>query len=150
LFSAVGDYENFHIRIEAKINAAGDSGLFFRCRPGKGHPPGYEAQIDVSTSAPIKTGSLYPAFNPKLTPGERDLIIVYTAPHKADEWFTQEVIADGNFIVMKVNGRITAACVDKNRTYTKGNIAIQHLNSATVIQVRKVEVKRLPGTDQGK
>jgi hypothetical protein len=150
IFSEAGDYESFHIRIEAKINAAGDSGLFFRCQPGKGHPKGYEAQIDVSASAPIKTGSLYPAFNPRLTPEERDLIIVDTPPHKADEWFTQEVIADGNFIVIKVNGRITAALVDKNRTYTKGHIAIQHLNPATVIQVRKVEVKRLPATEEGK
>jgi hypothetical protein len=57
--------------------------------------------------------------------------------NKADEWFTQEVIADGDFIVIKVNGRITAAFVDKNRTYTKGHLAIQHLNPDTVIQVRQ-------------
>jgi hypothetical protein len=146
LFSAAGNYENFHLRIEAKINAEGDSGLFFRCQPGPGHPKGYEAQIDVSSSAPVKTGSLYPTFNPRLTLEGRDLIVVDTPPHKADEWFTQEVIADGNFIVIKLNGRITAACVDTNRTYTKGHIAIQHLSPNTVIQVRKVEVKRLPGT----
>jgi hypothetical protein len=150
LFSDAGDYDNFHIRIEAKINAQGDSGLFFRCQPGPDHPKGYEAQIDVSTIASVKTGSLYPAFNPKLTAEQRDLIIVGTPPHKADEWFTQEVIADGNFIVIKVNGQITAAFVDKNRTYTKGHFAIQHLNTHTVVQVRKVEVRRLVATEQGK
>jgi hypothetical protein len=150
LFSEPGDYENFHIRIEAKINAKGNSGLFFRCQPGKGDPPGYEAQIDVAAGDPIKSGSLYPAFNPKLTPEERDLLIVYTPPHKADEWFTQEVIADENFLVIKVNDRITAAFVDKNRTYTKGHFAIQHINEDTIIQVRTVEVRRLPAKKNGR
>lgn len=122
----------------------------FRCQPGKGHPKGYEAQINVSSSDPVKTGSLFPTFNPRLTPEDRDRIIVGTPPHKADEWFTQEAIADRNFIVIKVNSRITAAFVDKNRTWSKGHFAIQHLNPATVIPVRKVEVKRLPATAEGK
>ena len=60
-----------------------------------------------------------------------------------DEWFTEEVIADSNHIVIRVNGKTAIDLVDKKNRQTRGHLAIQHLNPATVIQVRKAEVKRL-------
>src|SRR3954470_13843171 len=66
LFSERGDYENFVFRIEAKINDGGNSGQYFRTRFQKSFPSTYEAQINVTQRDPIKTGSLYPGFNPKL------------------------------------------------------------------------------------
>jgi hypothetical protein len=144
LFSEKGDYENFHFKIEAKINDKGNSGQYFRTQFGKGFPKGYEAQINVTHGDPIKTGSLYPAFNPKLSKEEREKIIVKEAPHKVDEWFTQEVIADGNHIIILVNGKKTVDFVDANNTYTKGHFAIQQHDPGTVIMVRKALVKELP------
>src|SRR5262249_14304486 len=60
------------------------------------------------------------------------------------EWFILEVIAEGNRIVIKVNGRTTVDFVDEKSTYTSGHFALQVGNSRTVIEFRKVEVKELP------
>jgi len=59
LFSERGDYENFHFRIEAKINDKGNSGQYFRTKYGPNFPAGYEAQINATHGDKIRTGSLY-------------------------------------------------------------------------------------------
>lgn len=144
LYSERGDYTNFRYRIEAMINDHGNSGQYFRAKMQKGFPPGYEAQINATHGDPIRTGSLYPAFNPKLSKEDRAKIVVLKRLHEPDEWFTQEVIAVGNHIIIKVNGKTTVDFVDENNTYSKGHFAIQQHDPGTVIKVRKIEVKELP------
>jgi Domain of Unknown Function (DUF1080) len=144
LFSERGDYTDFIYRMEAKINDVGNSGQYFRAKFAKGFPPGYEAQINFGHSDKVKTGSLYPAFNRHLTQEQKDKILVFKAPHKADEWFTQEVTAIGNHIVIKVNGTTTVDFVDETNAYMKGHFAIQYHDPTCKIFVRKVEVKELP------
>lgn len=142
LFSDRGDYDNFHYRIEAKINEGGNSGQYFRTVFGKSFPKGYEAQINATHGDKVKTGSLYPAFN-KISPEVREKIIILKAPHNADEWFTQEVIADGNHIIIKVNGKTTVDFVDEQNTFSRGHFAIQQHDPKSVVQIRKIEVKEL-------
>jgi hypothetical protein len=138
LFSDRDDYENFHYRIEAKISDKGNSGQYFRTKFGPSYPKGYEAQINSTHPDPQKTGSLY-SFVPV-----KEMLV------KPDEWFTQEVIANGNHIIIKVNGRKVVDFVDKKNTYTKGHFALQMHDPAdgveTTVQFRKVEVKELPAT----
>src|SRR5262252_2061058 len=43
LYSDRGDYENFHLKFECKINDKGNSGQYVRAKFGKGFPRGYEA-----------------------------------------------------------------------------------------------------------
>src|SRR5206468_6376108 len=107
LFTDRGDFTDFHVRAEVMINEGGNSGLYFRTQFGPGFPKGYEAQINSTHRDPIKTGSLYPAFDPKPTPEAKEKIIVKEQLHKPNEWFTQEVIAKGNHIIIKVNGKMT-------------------------------------------
>lgn len=144
LFSERGDYENFHFRVEAKINDKGNSGQYFRTQFGPGFPKGYEAQINSTHRDTIRTGSLYPAFNTKLSPEQREKLLVKEAPNKPDEWFTQEVIAIGPHIIIKVNGKTTVDFVDENKTYTKGHFALQQHDPGSRVTVRKIEVKELP------
>jgi len=144
LYSQRGDYENFRYRVEAMINDHGNSGQMFRAQFSSGFPKGYEAQINSTHRDPIKTGSLYPAFNPKLTRQERDKILVTKMLVKPNTWFTQEVIANGNHIIIEVNGQKTVDFVDKNNTYTRGHFALQQHDPGTVIKFRKVEVQELP------
>jgi hypothetical protein len=144
LFSERGDYQNVMFRIEARINDHGNSGQYFRTQFGPGFPKGYEAQINSTHGDPIRTGSLYPAFNPKLSKEDRANVVINKALHKPDEWFTQEVIAQGNHIIIKVNGKTTVDFVDKNNTYKKGHFALQGHDPGTVVQFRKIEVKELP------
>jgi hypothetical protein len=146
LFSERDDYDNFRYRVEAMINDNGNSGQYFRTQFGKSFPKGYEAQINSTHSDPIRTGSLYPSF--KVSPEAKEKILVLKQLHKPDEWFTQEVIAVGNHIVIKVNGETTVDFVDENNTYTKGHFALQQHDPKTVVKFRKIEVKEL--TPEGK
>jgi hypothetical protein len=150
LFSERDDYQDFHFRVEAKISDKGNSGQLFRAKFVPGYPPGYEAQINSTfPTDPVRTGSLYPAFNPSLNADQLAKIVVKDQLHKPDEWFTQEVIARGNHIIIKVNGKTTVDFVDDKNTYTKGHLALQQHGPAqngpdTVLHVRKIEVKELP------
>lgn len=138
LFSERGDYENFRYRVVASINDHGNSGQYFRTKFGPGFPKGYEAQINSTHRDPIKTGSLY-RFAP-----------VYEMLVKPNEWFTQEVIAVGDHIIIKVNGKTTVDFVDKKRTYMKGHFALQQHDPGTVAKFRKIEVKELPPGEEEK
>jgi hypothetical protein len=137
LFSERGDYENFVYRVEASINNGGNSGQYFRTRFGPGFPRGYEAQINATHGDKIRTGSLY-------FPSVKEVLVLNDAPHKPDEWFTQEVTADGDHLVVKVNGKTTVDWKDPKATYAKGHFALQGHDPGTVVKFKKIEVKELP------
>jgi hypothetical protein len=139
LFSERDDYENFHYRIEVKINDKGNSGQYFRTQFGKGYPKGYEAQINSTFPDPQKTGSLYNFV--KIT----DMLV------KPDTWFTQEVIANGNHIQILVDGKKVVDYKDEKNTHTRGHFAIQQhgpVKGGPDVQValKKIEVKELPAS----
>jgi hypothetical protein len=139
LFSERGDYKDFHFLVEAMINDKGNSGQYFRTKFGPGFPQGYEAQINATHADPIRTGSLY---LPKVKE-----VLVKKAPHKPNEWFTQEVIARGNHIVIKVNGKVTVDWKDPENRYTQGHFALQGHDPGSVMKFRKVAVKELSGKE---
>jgi hypothetical protein len=139
IFSEV-EADNFHYRVEAKINDKGNSGQYFRTQFGPGFPKGYEAQINATHGDPIRTGSLYPSFG-KLSDDDRKKIIVKDAPNKPDEFFVQEVIADGNHIQIFVNGKKTVDFVDEAKTFTKGHFALQGHDPGSVMTFKRVEYK---------
>lgn len=147
MFTERGDFEDFHLRTEVKINETGNSGINFRCSDGlpRGEfPAGYEAQIlngvqffDNGKPELQKTGSLY-----SLQRVEKRLV-------EPNEWFTLEIIAQGNHIIIKVNGAVTADYTDAKRTYTKGHLALQQMSRSkpgpqpTIVQFKSIEVKSL-------
>ena len=149
LFSERGDYENFRYRVEAMINDKGNSGQYFRTAFGPDFPKGYEAQINATHSDKIRTGSLYPSTK-ELAKHRKEITVMNKAPHKPDEWFTQEVIAEGNHIIIKVNGKTTVDWRDPSENrYKKGHFALQGHDPGTVVKFRKVEVKELPPSKNG-
>jgi hypothetical protein len=143
LFSE-GEYDNFYYRVEAMINDGGNSGQYSRAQFGPGFPKGYEAQINATHKDPIRTGSLYPSFA-KLSDDERKKILVLDQLHKPDQWFIQEVMADGNHIMIKVNGNVTVDFIDQNNTYSKGHFALQQHDPGTVVKFRKIEYRPITG-----
>jgi hypothetical protein len=131
--------DNFKYRVEAKINDKGNSGQYFRTKFGPGFPAGYECQINATHGDPIRTGSIYP--NPAPLAKFKDKICVMNvAPHKPDEFFTQEVIADGAKITVIVNGKTTVDNFeDPNKTFTKGHFALQGHDPGSIMTFKKVE-----------
>ena len=146
LFSPRDDYENFHYRIEAKISDKGNSGQYFRATFAKAFPPGYEAQINSTHGDKVRTGSLYPDGRDGYTAEEKKMTLVFDKLVEPDTWFTQEVIAEGNHIVIKVNGKTTVDFTDTKNRHTKGHFAIQQHDPGGVIMIRKAEVMELPPT----
>lgn len=141
LFSERGDYRNFRYRVEAMINDQGNSGQYFRTKLGPDFPKGYEAQINSTHSDRIRGGSLYPSFDP--SEEDKGKIIIKERLYQPNEWFTQEVIAKGNHIVIKVNGKTTVDYTDAKNTFTEGHFALQGHDPGTVVKFRKVEVIEL-------
>jgi hypothetical protein len=138
LFSPRGDYKNFRYRAEIKINDGGNSGMYFRTRKGQGFPKGYEAQINSTQRDPVKTGSLY-SFVPV-----REILV------PPDTWFTQEVEAVGDHIVIKVNGKTTVDFHDAKNSFAEGHFAFQHHDPTCKVMVRKIEVQELPASGASK
>ncbi len=137
LFSPRGDYKNFRYRAEVKINDHGNSGMYFRTEMGPGFPKGYEAQVNSTHRDPVRTGSLY-----NFVPIKKMLV-------PPDTWFTQEIEAVGNHIIIKVNGEKVVDFVDEKNTFSKGHFAFQQHDPGSKVSIRKIEVMELPD-DAGK
>ncbi len=132
IFSPRGDYENFSYRAEIRISDKGNSGQYFRTAFGNGFPDGYEAQVNSTHTDPVRTGSLY------------GFVKVFDMLVPPNTWFTQEVTAVGNHIVIKVNGKTTVDYVDTKNTHMKGHFAFQQHNLGSEVWIRNVQVKELP------
>lgn len=136
LYSTRGDIKDFHLRAETRINRAGNGGLYVRAPFGPfedfERPRGYEAQINLAADNP-RTGSLFANNKP--------VIHVKDALVKPGEWFALEVIAQGERIVVKVNGQTTADYTDEVRLNKSGHIALQVWMPETVTEFRKIEIK---------
>jgi len=74
---------------------------------------------------------------------QRAKIIVKEMLVKPGEWFTQEVIAQGNHIIIKVNGKTTVDFIDQKNLYPKGHLALQQHDDRTVVEFERIEVKEL-------
>ena len=131
LFWTVRECENCQFRAEVKLNHSGNSGMYIRAAFGPGFPKGYEAQVENTSPDPQKTGSLY-GFSKVLEQLIPD-----------DTWWTQDVTADGNHIVIKVNDKIVTDFVDTKNTYTKGYLALQQHNQGSVVEYRNLMMRPL-------
>ncbi len=135
LYSQRDDYKDFHFRVEARVLGGTNGGQYFRARYDPSFPKGYEAQINSTGPDPIKTGSLY------------KLVNINEVLVPSDEWFTQEVIANGDRIAILVNGKQVVDYRDKSPASTSGHLALQFNGGGPGVQFRKVEIKELTGSD---
>jgi hypothetical protein len=131
IFSPRGDYENFAYKATVKISDKGNSGEYFRTAKGNGFPKGYEAQINSTHGDPKRSGSLY------------NFVDVKEQLVPPDTWFTQEVIADGNHIIIKINDKVVVDFTDPKSTYMKGHFAFQQHNLGSIVEIKDVMVKEI-------
>ena len=71
---------------------------------------------------------------------------VYEQLVKPDTFFTQEVLADGDHVVIKVNGKITVdtKLTGDNAKLIEGHFAIQQHDPGSTVKIKKIEVIELP------
>ena len=150
LYSERGDYANFHLRVETKVNSGGVGGIFFRTGFGSGSGGGFEVEIHKNPAYARKTGTIQ-ALQSQAAP----VILGLTADDsltRPDEWFTLEIIVERDRFVSKVNGKETANCRDPDGKHTSGHLGLQVWSPDTVVQFRKIEIKELqpPADDKAR
>jgi hypothetical protein len=141
LYTQRGDYQDFRVRLEARINPGGISSVFCRAPFGPTWPAnrprwldGYNFRTDAKTLGGLfldqlaGNGQLVRMRDPAIPPGQ---------------WFTLDVTVFENEIAVYTNGVLTAAYSDGKRCFTSGHIALQQQSPQTVVQLRKIEIKEL-------
>lgn len=128
-------YTNLEFKADVRLNHKGNSGMYLRAAFGKGWPRGYEAQVENTSPDPQRTGSLY-----NLAKVTEQLIA-------DDTWWNQHVVAIGNRILIKVNGKVVTDFVDEKRTHTAGHLALQQHDPGSVVEYRNLQVRRLPSDE---
>ena len=86
----------------------------------------------------MRTGSLY------------NIHKVFEQLVPPDTWFTQEVIAYGDHIIIKVNGKVITDFVDEKNTYRKGYLALQGHDPKSTTYYRNLMFRRLPSSGEAK
>lgn len=132
LFWMKQECQDCEFRAEVKLNHSGNSGMYFRTAFGPGFPKGYEAQVENTSPDPQKSGSLYGISK----------VLEQIIPD--DTWWTQDIIARGNHIIIKVNGKVVTDTTDPQNRYTKGYLALQQHNAGSIVQYRKLMMRPLP------
>ena len=151
------ELRNFELKADVKINNDGNAGIFVKSQWEEAAWPtsGFELQINSSHGDRQKTGSLY------------DIIRIYEAPHKDDEWFTYHIICRGNELHVRINDKPLYTYVDRSRPARGGQggetppitsqnkrisqpgyIALQQHHVGSVVQFKNIFLKRLPETQR--
>ncbi|MBA3845524.1 MAG: DUF1080 domain-containing protein [Planctomycetes bacterium] len=132
IFSPRADYADFRFSADIWIGDNSNSGMYFRTTFGNGWPDGYEAQINANFGDPTKSGSLYGIVNLK------------EAPVPAKTWYTQEVLAEGEHIVISIDGTVV---VDTTHAQRKtGHVAFQQHHQGSEVKIRNVRIMELGAT----
>ncbi|HSI32670.1 MAG TPA: protein kinase [Tepidisphaeraceae bacterium] len=153
LFTDRGDFKDFHLRVQVKINNRGDSGIVFRSayeiRRGLEAwqfwiPGAYEAEIQKQPSHNRPTGSL--AEIPE--EGKPNLLALAADDSltRPNEWFLFELRVEGNRFVTLIDGTEAARCVDSLDRHPRGHLALQIWHANTNVQFRRIEIRELGPT----
>jgi len=134
------EFKNFHFKAEVMTKPKANSGIYFHTKyQDNGWPSqGHEAQVNNTSGDPVRTGSLY------------NVVKNFEAPAKDDQWFTEEVIVEGNRIVIKVDGKTIVDHTEKTaevkdgRKLSSGTFALQAHDPGSEVHYRNIRVKRLP------
>ena len=147
LYSERGDYGDFDLHIEAKVNDGGDGGIYLRTPefpPSRKlwteDPKGHRVVLSANSKHDplFKTGSLK-----TWRPTQDYLVQACDRETSPDQWFTLDVLARGPDIVVRVNGKKTAQLdgAAKHDVSLKGFLVLEAKTEGSVIHIRKIEIK---------
>lgn len=156
-----GAVENFHFRAKIRLIGNSNSGVQYRSNhlkeEGEFVVGGY--QLDIHPK-PENNGMLYDERGRGIVAKHGQKVSVdnegakwitgTTGPIQEidlEEWNTFEIIAFGNKLIHKLNGKVTAEIIDHHEAgrLMKGVIAVQvHKGPAMRVQLKNIELKHLP------
>jgi hypothetical protein len=141
----VGDeqpFKNFHLKVDVMTDPNSNGGIYFHTKyQPQGWPKGgFECQVNNTQGDWKKTTSLY------------DVVNLAQSPATDNQWWTQEIIVEGNKVTVKVDGKVivqyneppgTVAGKDFERKLGEGTFALQGHDPKSVIRYKNIRVKRL-------
>jgi hypothetical protein len=141
----VGDekpFKNFHLKVDVKTEPKSNGGIYFHTKyqPSGWPKGGFECQVNNTHSDWIKTGSLY------------GLVNIAAAPSRDGEWWTQEIIVQGNSVTVLIDGKKLLQYNeppgaqpgrDFERKLGEGTFALQAHDPGSVVRYKNIRVKRL-------
>ncbi len=156
-----GEVENFHLRAKVRLIGNSNSGIQYRSvhlkEEGEFVVGGYQCDIHPKAS---NNGMLYHERGRGIVATHGQKVVVDEEGNKwitgetgpvqqiqLEDWNTFEIIAVGNKLIHKLNGKVCAEIIDHHveGRLMKGVIAFQvHRGPAMRVQVKDVELKRLP------
>jgi len=125
-------YTNFELKADFWADKAVNSGIFVRCAEGApGAMTCYEINI-FDAHAEWPTGSI-----------NNTKSVLPNKPNTTEKWNTLEITANGNHLVVKVNGATTVDVRDERRP--GGTIALQEggANASGLVRFRNVKIRSL-------
>jgi hypothetical protein len=125
-------YTNFELKADFWADKAVNSGIFVRCAEGApGAMTCYEINI-FDAHAEWPTGSI-----------NNTKSVLPNKPNTTEKWNTLEITANGNHLVVKVNGATTVDVRDERRP--GGTIALQEggANASGLVRFRNVKIRPL-------
>ncbi len=166
----VGQWDNFVLQIDCKSNGKHlNSGVFFRCQPGK-YQQGYEAQIHNGFLPDAAKTYTLKEYDPKTHKQIGQKKVKYAAMDygtgaiynrqparfqvaKDHEWFTMTIVAEGNHFAVWVNGIEVTDWTDNRPPNNnarngfrkeKGPISLQGHDRTTDLDFRNIRIAELP------
>ena len=139
------DFKNFDWKCDVMTKPGANSGMYFHTKyqPSGFPSAGIECQVDNSHKDPRRTGSLYQLKD-----------IMNDSPAKDNEWFTQEVIVNGDQITVKIDGKVVNEFTwpkDFKREGSfahnlldHGTFALQGHDPGSEVHYKNIKVKPLP------
>lgn len=138
------DFDDFDLRVQARISNGGNSGVLFRSTGMNPLDGAYQAQIaDSSDSDPMKTGSIKFFGVPKRRTTELDLRTSPIAPHV---WFVMEISVRGPHISVSLDGKRVVDLNDRNDLSRSGHISVECYHCHP-IEFKKVQIRAAKSTE---
>lgn len=164
LYYTAKKFKNFEYRADVCINPGGNSGMYFRCQDSnknaegrwKNWPDGYEAQVNNDSGDKRRSGTFYD--EPSVREADLKRLIGYDVEREKsnkDFWYQEHIIAVGDRIVIKLNGKVAVDVPDTKRlredfengqkgVWRDGYLAYQYHDPGTTVKFKNIEVRELP------
>ena len=122
-------YANFQLTVDFWIDDTANSGVFLRCPAEGAISQGNAFEVNIfDPHATWPTGSI------------NEVAKIQTVPQTVGQWNTFEITADGDHLVVQLNGQTTVDA--RSDLHQSGPIALQYTGSGQV-RFRNIKIKTL-------
>jgi len=126
--ATTASFGSFHLKVEFWVDDVANSGVFLRCPPG--------GEITATNSYEV---NIYDAHE-KWPTGSINEVAASSGKQKtAGKWNLYEITADGEHLVVRLNGQVTVDVRDSK--FKRGPIAIQNLKGEGIVRFRNIKLK---------